>query len=414
MDRDDTIGLVQAGLVAFLAYMLFAIFLLALATYAPGFFLLVIGFSVAAAAVLLGLFLPKFSLATSTADAGRVLSHIAYQFRRRELRVEETSDSATIRLGSTVALRVHVRRSLTGSRIAWQAYATPAGWGTLATLIVLVWGAPASLGVILYVFRKGRRFARDVVIPLVRESESAALPREDEVRTMLISGLSEGHRLASESYEALRSSYTDSVAIVGVTAGLVWSTVFVVLLLTPPLAGDWMGAAGVGIVAGVLTGLGLYIELRRRTARRLHTLRAWSVRLREALSRETTQAELAAPELSSVELLLEASRQIPTWLQARRRVGLSADQVADWIVFILSLAAFWTGWTAVAQLFTPAPPFLIVILEFAATVILAVAAYLIWGRWKKKRDEALARTQAEWGRRINALQAKLDGFFEEL
>ena len=385
-----------------------------LATYPPGFFLLIVGFGVAAAAVLLCLLLLKWPLATSTADAGRVLSHIAYQLRRRGLRVEETSDLATIRLGSTVALRIHSRRSLAGSEISWQAYATPAGWGTLITLVVLVWGAPASLGAILYVFRKARKFAHDAVIPLVREAESSGPPHEDDVRRMLISGLSEAHRLASEAYEALRSAYTDSVALVGITAGLAWSILFVVVLFVPPFAGDWIAAAGIGVVAGVLTGLGLYAQWRRTMGRRLQTLHAWSARLREALSRETAQPEAAAPESCSVELLLEASRQIPSWLRAKRQAGLSADQVVDWAVFILSIAAFWTGWAALTQMLSSVPSFLVVISEFTAAVVLVFAAYAVWAHWKRKRDEALVRTRAEWRRRTDALQEKLDAFLQDL
>ncbi len=413
MNRDDAIGLAGAVLVGFGAYVLLVIFLLfALATYPPALLLLLAMFSAAAAVVLSCLFLPAFSLAASTADAEQIMAYVTYQLRRRGLRVEETSDLATVRLGSGTSVRIRIRPSLGVSRISYQAYATPAGWGTLITLIVLVWGAPASLGAILYAFRKARRFARRVVVPLVREAESASLPPEDEVRTMLISGLSEGHRLASEAYEALHSSYTDSVVLLGVTAGLAWGVVFIVLLFVPPFAGDWVEAAGVAIAAGVLTGVALYAGLRRTAGRRLRTLRSWSNRLREALSRETTQVEPGAPETCSVELLLEASDQIPTWLQAKRQAGLSADQAADWVVFILSLAAFWTGWAAVTQLFSPAPPFLAVVLELSATVALGVSSYLVWGHWKRMRDQALARTRAEWRQRIDALQAKLDGFFQ--
>ncbi len=415
MDRDDAIGVAEAALVGFGAYVLLVVLLLsALATYPPALLLLLVSFSAAATVVLSCFFLPTFSLAMSTVDAERVLSHAAYELRRRGLRVEETPGLATVRLGSSTAVRIRVQPSSRGSRISYQAYATPTGWGTLITLIVLVWGAPASLGAILYVFRKARNFARGVVVPLVREAESAPHPPEDEVRTMLLSGLSEGHRLASEAYEALHSSYMDAAALVGVTAGLVGGVVFVVLLLVPPFAGDWIGAAAVGIAGGVLTGVALYAGLRRTTGRRLRLLRLWSNRLREALTQEAALAESTAPEACSVELLLQASEQIPTWLQAKRQAGLSADQAADWVVFALSLAAFWTGWAAVTQLISPAPPFLAVVLELAATPVLGVSAYLLWRHWKRKRDEALARTRAEWRQRIDALQAKLDGFLQDL
>ena len=414
MDRDDAVGLAEAALVAVGAYVLFGVLLFMWASSLPGFLLVFFGFCVAALAMLSCLFLPWFPLISSTADPGRVLSHVAYQLRRRGLRVEQASGLETIRLGSTVAVRIRTRGFLRGSKVSYQTYATPAGWGTLITMIVLVWGAPASLGASLYVFRKARRFARGAVVPLVLEAESAAPAPEDEVRTLLISGLSEAHRLAAEAYEALRSSYMDSAALLGVTAGLAWVVVFVVLLFTPVFAGNLLGAAAAAVAVGVLVGLGLYAALRRGTGRRLEGLRSWSDRLQEALSREAIQGMPEPPPPCSVELLFEASGQIPTWLQARRQAGLSADQVVDWVVFVLSLAAFWTGWAAVEQLVTSAPSFPLVMLEFAAAVGLALAAYLTWGYWKRKRDRALARTRAEWRQRIDALQAKLDGFFQDL
>lgn len=416
MNRDDRVGFVEAALLTFGLYLLFVYLLFALNTYSPATIFLVLGFSVAAAILLSSLFLPRFSLVTSSALPGPVLSYIAYQLRRRGFRVEEVSNYATIRLGSTVAVRVHVRRSLSGSRVSYQAFATPAGWGTLVTLIVIPWAAPAGVAGILYAFRKSRRFARDMVIPLVSEAESAAPFRpEDETLALLLSGLSEGHRLAAEAYEALRSAYADSVTLAAVTGFLAWAVVFVVFAMVPSLAGFPGGlllGMSVAVAVGMGTAAGLILLTQRKIGVQMTRCRSWSDRLRDALSREAVRAPPESAESSAIELLLEASRQIPSWLEGRRRAGLSADQAADWIVFVVSLAAGYAmlyGFHRLSQ-----AGLLDGSLELLSGVGLGCVAYGLWAHWKRKRDEALARTRTEWRRRIDALQSRLDHFLQGL
>lgn len=416
MNRDNRVGLIGVALLTFGLYVLFVYLLFVFNTYGPATIFLILGFSVAAAILLSILFLPKFSLVTSSAMPGQVLSHIAYQLRRRGFRVEEISNHATIRLGSTVAVRIHARRSLAGSRVSYQGFATPAGWGTLVTLIVIPEAAPAGVAAILYVFWKFRRFARDVVLPLVREAESGAPPgREDETRALLLSGLSEGHRLAAEAYEALRSAYTDSVVLAGVTGFLAWAVVLVVLVLLPfllVLPGGWFSMIAVAAAVGIGTAAFLVLLIRRKIGGQMALCRSWSDRLRDALSREAIRAPVEAAEPSAVELLLDASRQIPSWLEGRRRAGLSADQAADWMVFVAALASGYAFFYGILRLLQGG--LLDGSLEVLAGVGLGCLAYGLWAHWKRKRDEAIARTREEWHRRIDALQSRLDHFLQDL
>jgi hypothetical protein len=106
------------------------------------------------------------------------------------------------------------------------------------------------------------------------------------------------------------------------------------------------------------------------------------------------------------------SEQIPTWLRMRRRAGLSGDQAAAWMVFILSFLAFWVLWLAFDLAFMGA--FLYALLAGLGGVGMAVAAYVYWTRWREKQEEAVERTLGEWRQRTESLRSRLDRFLQDL
>lgn len=409
-------GLTESAIVTVGLYALLVVLFIAFSSSGPGLIFLPLGFAVAATILLAGLFLPAFPLVDSPAQPERVLARVAYEIRRTGLQVEEGRDSLTIRLGKTVAVRIRARHSPTGSRVRYQAYATPAGWGTLITLIVIVWGAPAGMGAQLYAARKARAYARDVVASLVRGSESATPSRpEEETRVLLISGLSEGHRLAAEAYESLRSAYGDWLVLAGFTGFLVWGVVFAALIAMPPLrpfSMDLQGILAASAATGTVTAAALLALVRRRVRPQLIRSRSWSDRLHEALSRETGRIPPDIAQPSSVEILLDASSQIPSWMEARRRAGLSGNQAADWVVFIVSVWAAWSLVFGVSELVGGS--LLNAFLGLAGGLGLVFVAFLLWARWKRQRDAAIARTREEWHRRMEALQSGFHRFLEDL
>ncbi len=416
MDRTDLESLAESTILTVGLYAMFVFLLIAFNSYGPGLIFLPLGFAVAATVVLAGLFLPKFPLVDSPGQPEQVLARVAYEIRRMGLRVEERPGSITVRLGSTVAVRLHAGRSPAGSKIRYQAYATPAGWGTLVTLIVIVWTAPAGVGTQLYAFRKARGFARDVVAPFVRRTESATPSRpEDETQALLISGLSEAHRLAAEAYESLRSAYEDWLVLAGFSGVLVWGVIFAVLIAMPylrPFAMDLLGIVAISTATGIVTAATLLSLVWRRVRPRLIGNHSWSERLHWALLRETGRAPVDAAQPSSAEILLDASKQIPSWLEARRRAGLSADQAADWVVFVVFLSAGWAFFFGLSELF--GGRLLSALPGLASGLGLLFIAFLLWTHWKRQRDAAIARTREEWRRRMEAVQSTFDRFLKDL
>lgn len=365
--------------------------------------------------VFAALFLPWRRVARSPLPPDSLQKHVVYQLRREGLRVEEGTEGTKVRLGSVAALRVRFLPLPGGSEMRYQPYATSSGWGTLITLIVLVWTSLIGLLTVVYVERKARRFARDRLAAIVTGVDSLPPPSTEDIRVLLVHGLSEGHRLASDAYEAQRSALGDSVALVAVTGLAVWALALVLLVFGLPPGSPWREGApllGLPLAIGVGVTLGLEWAVWRRARPRILASRGWAERLRIALIREASRQPPAPAELSSVELLMELSEQIPAWLRLRRWVGLSGDQAAGWVVFLLGFIAFWILGLAFDLAYTGA--FLDGLLAGLAGAAAAVGAYVYWARWRTKQEETIERTLDEWRRRTESLRSRLDGFLQDL
>lgn len=370
---------------------------------------------IAATLVFAVLFLPWRRVALSPLPAESLARHIVHQLRRQGLRVEERPEGITVRLDPVTAVRFRTVAVEGGSQLLYQPYATPSGWGTLITLLVLVWTSVLGIVAIVLVAWKARRFATGPLASLVGAVDSLPPPPSDDIRVLLVDGLSEGHRLASEAYEAQRSSYYDTLAVLGVVGLAVWVFVLLVLFFTLPSPSPWREWASLlglsTLIAGAATA-GMMWATRRRTRPRLLASREWAERLRSALNRESVREAPGPEEPSSVELLLDASGQVPGWLRVKRWSGLSGDQAAGWVVILLGFVAFWVVWLAVDLAFAGA--FLYAVLAAAAGTAMFAGAYVYWARWRRKQDEEIAETLEEWQERAQALRSRLDRFLQDL
>ncbi len=379
----------------------------------PFFFLF--GALIAATVVFAILFLPWRRVARSPLPPESLQKHLVYELRREGLRVEESPEGTKVRLGSIAALRFRIVPDAGGSEVRYQTYATSSGWGTLITLIVLVWTSLIGVVAVILVEHKARRFARDRLAALVTAVDSLPPPPADDIRVLLVHSLSEGQRVASEAYEFQRSDLGDWMAIVAVSGLAVWALALLALFFGLPSENPWRSGAplfGLATFIGIGVTLSLEWAVWRHARSRILAARGWAERLRLALDREASRRAPMPAEPSSVELLLGLSEQIPTWLRLRRRAGLSADQAASWVVFALSFGAFWVLWLAVS--FALAGGFLFALVAGVAGTGLGVAAYIYWARWRQKQEETIERTLLEWRQRAESLQSRFDRFLQDL
>ena len=119
-----------------------------------------------------------------------------------------------------------------------------------------------------------------------------------------------------------------------------------------------------------------------------------------------------ASEPSAFELLAEASKEVPTWLEAVRRAGMSRDPGAFFLVFLMGLWAFQLLAVGVPGLVTADPG--IGALLLGGGTLLTVGAVAFYLRWKSRRDEALARERQEWDRRFLSIRARMEEFLQGL
>src|SRR5256712_8669651 len=151
------------------------------------FFVLVFGLIVAGGAFLGITCLPKYPVRDVRAEPGAALAYLANRLRLTGYRVAESPGRLTVRIGSFSAILVTARPTPSGCRVLYQPFATPPGWGTLLTLLIIVYTGLAGLGLAAYGFLRAWSFSTSVVAPLLPVVGSlSATPVVDRLQSVLL------------------------------------------------------------------------------------------------------------------------------------------------------------------------------------------------------------------------------------
>ncbi len=384
-------------------------------THFESIFVLFFGIIVAGGAFLGITFLPKYPVRDVRAEPGAALAYLANRLRLMGYRVAESPGRLTVRIGSFSAILVTARPTPSGCRVLYQPFATPSGWGTLLTLLIIVYTGLAGLGLAAYGFLRAWCFSSSVVAPLLPADGSLPeIPVEDRTRSMLLETLSEAHRAAAEATEALRSNYGDLQAIVIGGAIVVWLFVFV-LFASADVSADFtarmtMGAVrATAAVAAAAIPLGILIRIRLRPNVLLH--RAHTERLRAAMARASAPGAPEGSEPSAFELLMDASVEVPSWIKVSRRGGLNRDPAAGLFILVAAVWSFSLVSTAFSFVFFN--PVLAALLG-SLGIALSVIATLFYRRWKRRWEEETQRALRDWKGRIDRIRAEMSRYIEDL
>ena len=364
--------------------------------------------------VLVVAYLRKLQLDVATGPPDFVLSDLAHRLRAAHYRVSESPGRLTVQIGSAYALKIQARPDKDNTVISYQPDLTPTGWSLVIILFFFGYGV-LSIPVAVYYALKSKRFAFDQIRPQLpkggRPRKSIA---ESDIRINLIDTLSEGHRLAAEASEVTQSSYEDMVLIVATGTMAVWMGIFVLLFwygTTETLAGGTLGALLVATaVAGtfaVLSGL----RTRRSYGPLLRDYRSWAEKLQKALARETGYWVQGEPEASSFELIAEACKEVPKWLEARRRGTLFREPGTSMVIFLLGYSAAmtlivgvaWSEWSFIGSA---------VLLAISAAVV--GVSIVLYRRMRRSLKEEMTRTMDDWNRRLEAMNMRMERFLREL
>ncbi len=372
--------------------------------------------SVVAAALLAGLFLPKFSLAESPVAPERALHHLAHELRVAQYRVTERPGRIDVRIGRISAVKIWARPGPGGSVLRYQPDATPTGWG-LIMFFAIFYGLAlgfVAIFLILYVFSQTHRFVASRAEPRLSTLRAEGIPPREEVRGLLIDGLSEARRLAEEAWEAERASYQDAQAVVFLTVLLTWALLLLGTFLLTPATHPWREGWNPLLIATVPSaalGLASGFLLRRRFRPRIREIRTWVRRLQTALALEVSSEIGKEFQPSAFETLMEASQEVPRWIEAHRRAGLSRDPAAG---FLLVGMALWTlVLVEVTLLATGYGPFVSALSGIGAIGV-SLVLVVLYRRWRRGWEEAARASVLEWRRRLDEVRARMDQSLQDL
>ncbi len=331
--------------------------------------------------------------------------------------VRAESSGVTMRLNALAAVRFRLRVSEAGTMLSSELRPTAAGWAVLALLVASVVGSPLAIATTLGLAWRARRFASSKATEAMSASSAApgSLP-PDEVRSLLIGSLSSALRIADEAIDAQGKAYTDARVYVTIGAFVLWTALLIGVFLALNgfnlLTGRWEVPIVAATAGALLSGGALLAALRQRYAPRLSRYRTWIDRLRVAMGRELARTVSEPTPASAFELLVETSAQIPEWLEARRKAGVSAD---PWTAFALLVLSGFCASMVINGLVSGlrGDSSVVPIYGVAAAAGAGIAAW-ITVRWQRHEKLRLARAKSDWEARLLALRARMDRFLEEI
>jgi len=327
-------------------------------------------------------------------------------------------DLVTARLNALAAIRFRTRVTDQGTVLSYQVWMTRAGWALLAALVLSLVGSVVALAAGLVLVWRGSKFVKSVGTSLAQQLQAVSPePARDEVHALLVGGLSTTLRMAREAYEAQRKAYTDSLLTTAIAAFTAWTALLVGLFIALNgfnlVTGRWDVPIAGATVTTLVFGILFLVSVRRRYVPRLARYREWTERLADSMGVQLARAPPESGKANTFELLVGASEQVPDWLDAQRRAGLSGDPKMAFLILLLTLFTGSFLMNGLAQLLFGG-------IASAGMAYLAIGAFLvgltawIYLRWKREEEARLNRSRAVWEAHLKALHARMDRFLEEM
>jgi hypothetical protein len=375
------------------------------------------GPTLASLVVLPAIFLRESDLATGLRAPSQARETLVAGLRAAGVAVTMERDAVRARMNALSAVDFRTRTTDQGTVLSFQPRASPAGWAVLIALVASIVGSAPAIVLSFLLFRRATQFARAHAPSAFQGAEASPASRgPDDVHAMLVGSLSSGLGMVRTAFEAQRKAYTDALALVGVAAFTVFIAVLVGLFVALNgfnlATGQWDVPILVATTATAVLVIVLLVALRRRYAPRLTRYRGWIDRLANAFDGEMSRRPAEPAAASTFELLADASTQVPDWLEAQRRAGLSGDPGTS-------------GGILLATLFS-ASSFMYFVIDILRGRLDAAAiegvlgagaagtAAWIYRRWKKGEDARLVQSRVAWDAHLAALRSRMDRFFEEM
>ena len=356
----------------------------------------------------------RFRLQVVKREPREVLEDLAHRLRVSKYRVSDRRTILSVRISSIAATNIRAKQAHEGTLITYQASATPLGWGLiLVTLFFLYYLSPIAFAMALFILYKSVTFAINRVLPRLSQLPiPSSLAREYDTRAMLIDGLSEGRRISSETYEAARSNYHDTIIVAVVLASILSSVAALLLGYYVLQDVDSRLRVEMSSASGVLTGVVLSLVAWRFLARKskpiLKELKSWEARFDVVLSREVSSANPPDSEPSSFELIAESLKEIPSWLRILRKAGMFR-QPGQWLlIFFATLMGGALAFAGIVELISGRVQDSV--LPLAISVALGCLVAVLYLTWKRRTQEESKSTLGSWSARYETLKTEMETY----
>lgn len=372
-----------------------------------------------ATVIIVILFLPKFKIVRILDSSEKLMEYLTYKLREAKYRVEERPKHLMIRISRWSAVEIFKLKKTNESEIAYRASATPAGWGIIIILIMMTTVNPligiVSILVIICIYLRDRQFVYQHITPILKVDGiiSNLIPNnKDEINIKLVTGLSEGFRLASEAYEAERGSRQNYQAIVVIGIIIIWATFFPFIVIDKEnLTVQLWNVIQLALLLTIAFSIFLLWFIHRWFHLRINQYQQWSKRLQERLSQEVA-GKVPQNEPSTFETLAETSQEIPVWIKSIQRKGLNLDPGSE-LLINLSLGTFFLVFISFFIVILLGNLFAAMLLG-AVLAIVSLGSYMYYKRWKQRWIKTTKQTLNNWKKNYDELYLKMEKYLQDM
>jgi hypothetical protein len=318
--------------------------------------------------------------------------------------VENAGDRIRVRLSRRVGVRIQLSRTDQTWTVSYGIEMNQLGafWIILLGLTVPF----VSFVLMLFLLSKVVRFGKGELKEIVSRATMGPENRERDIKGLLVESLSEARRISLEAHEVLKSDYEDLLTL-SIVAGIL-------ALFVPIMFGAWgyLDDPVSALIAfsasfSITTALSMLL-VRRRFKSQLDQVRAWKDSLAFALNVEISPASEDISSGSSFEMLARATKEMPNWLEIRRKSMLAREPVWSMSVFIMTFFGFFITLGGVLRVGSDISHGLVAIILGAVLFAGGMVIYLLSER---RRGEEARVLKGKWGQRSREIDTRMEQLF---
>ncbi|MGD0817754.1 MAG: hypothetical protein ABR986_05070 [Methanomassiliicoccales archaeon] len=330
---------------------------------------------------------------------------LAYKLRLKSHVVKEIKGKVRLDLDNDIWLILRPEKGM----VIFRTEPTSTLWAIIIILLLPIFPfvGIAALPIIIFLFVKANLFVENLAKEISMEGPSRSPC--GGIRENLIGGLSDGYRIASETLEVERSEYDLLIIVLffPVIIAAICSLFVSIALLGGPGFVNGLIASAFSIIIGIGLMLVLVRLLGKSNRKRISEMKDWSVRFQNALRKERDEA--SQDNGCSLELLMQATRHIPEWLDIKNKATFSQHPIIWTTIMTMGLTSLWLASLIlhIEEIWTRS------VVLIGTIILLGLIVGLYHWMTKKDRIETEA-TVAEWNARFASTLDRMEKIIEDL